>query len=87
MRRFSLGSLRSKSASRERKKSINDGYENADTKLIELQRLISTTHPGHMRQLPGHSHLHMIFGHRRLDRLSCQIDCDEVYPNIIIGDE
>lgn len=90
MRRFSLSSLRSSSASRERKKSLSDGFENADTdmRLMQLHRVIASTHPGHMRQLPGHSHLHLIFGqNRRLDRLSCGIDCDEVWPNIIIGDE
>lgn len=88
MRRFSLSSLKPKrSGSRNRKKSFDDGSQNEDTKVQELQRVIGTTHPGHLRQLPGHAHLHLIFGQRRLDRVTCKIDCDEVYPNVLIGDE
>lgn len=58
-----------------------------DTQLIHLKRVMTSIHPGHCRLLPGHSQLYHIFGNRRVDRLNSKIDCDEVYPNIFIGNE
>lgn len=61
--------------------------QNIEVKLQQLKRIIGSTHPGHCRLLPAHQHLYQIFGNRRIDRLSSKIDCDEVYPNIFIGNE
>ncbi|RWS28470.1 dual specificity protein phosphatase 3-like isoform X1 [Leptotrombidium deliense] len=73
LRRFSSGSC--------------DEFDNIESKLVHLQRIIGSTHPGYNRQLPGQSLLPQIFFGRRLDRMSVRINCDEVYPNIFIGDE
>ncbi|KAI1297127.1 Dual specificity protein phosphatase 13 isoform A [Halotydeus destructor] len=85
MRRFSLNSFRS--GSRDRKKSLDEGQANVDGKLTQLHRIMTSTHPGYGRDLPGQSRLHTIYGQRRIDRISCHINCDEVYPNILIGDQ
>lgn len=88
MRRFSLSSFKAnRSSSQNRKKSFDDGFINEDNRIADLKKIIGSTHPGHLRQLPGHAHLHLIFGQRRVDRVTCKIDCDEVYPNVLIGDE
>lgn len=59
----------------------------SDAKLHHLKRVMTSIHPGHCRLLPGHNQLFHIFGNRRVDRLNSKIDCDEVYPNILIGNE
>lgn len=58
-----------------------------ESKLLHCKRIIGSTHPGHCRQLPGQHQLYQIFGNRRVDRLNSKIDCDEVYPNLLIGNE
>lgn len=58
-----------------------------ESKLLHCKRIIGSTHPGHCRQLPGQHQLYQIFGNRRVDRLNSKIDCDEVYPNLFIGNE
>ena len=58
-----------------------------ESKLHRCKLIIESTHPGHCRQLPGQHLLYQIFGNRRVDRLNSKIDCDEVYPNLFIGNE
>ena len=59
----------------------------SDAKVHHLKRVMTSIHPGHCRLLPGHNQLYQVFGNRRVDRLNSKIDCDEVYPNILIGNE
>lgn len=59
----------------------------SDAKVVHLKRVMQSVHPGHCRLLPGHQQLFHIFGNRRVDRLNSKIDCDEVYPNMFIGNE
>lgn len=61
-----------------------------DAKIVQLQRVITTTHANHNRQLPGFSFLPKIFGRPispATDRIQVGIDCDEVHPNVFVGDE
>ena len=59
-----------------------------DCKVQHIKRVMNSVHPGHcFRQLPGQAQLYQIFGNHRIDRVTCKIDCDEVYPNILIGNE
>ena len=62
----------------------------ADSDIFHLQRVICTTHVNSQRQLPGFNLLPKIFGRDvslTHDRTYSGIDCDEVYPNIFVGDE
>ena len=99
-RRYSLPSFRSAVNVSFRRKAVREdvvdgsgfptrslGLDRLDARVQHVKRIMNSVHPGHCRQLPGHSHLHLIFGHRRVDRLALKIDCDEVYPGVLIGNE
>lgn len=97
-RRYSLPSLRTgvklpftrKTHQRDGHSSTLGKATDMDAVEWEVQRVkrsMSSVHPGHCRPLPGQAQLHQIFGNRRVDRLTSKIDCDEVYPNILIGNE
>ncbi|XP_053207119.1 dual specificity protein phosphatase 3-like [Panonychus citri] len=66
--------------------SVDDSHD-VEARLAKLKRVITSTHSRVHRDLPGHSHFHRIFHGTRLDRRDLGIDCDEVYPNLFIGDE
>ncbi|XP_054164426.1 dual specificity protein phosphatase 3-like [Oppia nitens] len=61
-----------------------------DEKIVQLQRVIVNTQTNRNRQLPGYQLMTNPLDKQiplTNDRLYSGIDCDEVYPNLFIGNE
>ncbi|CAG2107078.1 unnamed protein product [Medioppia subpectinata] len=66
-----------------------------DEKVFQLQRILATTQTSHSRFGPGFSLLGNNYGSAAIPsatlcpthRIHLGIDCDEVFPNVFIGDE
>jgi len=60
-----------------------------DERIVQLQRITATTQTIHCRQLPGFSIIDNKYSSSAIPApgIHLGIDCDEVYPNVFIGDE
>lgn len=66
--------------------SLNEYEYSIEKKLNKLKTIIECVEPKFNRDLPGHQLLPLGFFGRKLDREQLGVDCDEVFPNIFVGD-